>query len=119
MRELTDNPGAIRASSTIQRSDFYGNLESFIVDTFRLGAHVEIFIQRMAAADPYRIMLPPEVTDVIGRQRDRCVTVARKRAARSAVATKRAAGIDPAAALRAHRASGGARRRTRKDRAKG
>jgi hypothetical protein len=106
LRELTDNPGAIRASSTIQTQDFYGNAESWIVDTFRQDGAETVFLQRISAdPQPIRIVLPPDVTDAISRQRDRCVTVARRRGARTAVATKRAAGIDPAAALKKHRAA--------------
>jgi hypothetical protein len=92
LRELRDNPGAVRATSTINRQDWYGNAESWIVDTFRVDTRTEVFLQRIGAGDPIRLHLPPDVTDAISRQRDRAVTVIRKRAARTAVATKRARG---------------------------
>lgn len=103
LRELTDNPGAIRSSSTINAQDFYGNAETWVVDTFRVNGGEVVFLQRVSAEPkPIRIVLPAEVTAALSRQRDRAVTVARRRGARQAVETKRAAGVDPAAALRKH-----------------
>lgn len=106
LRELTDNPGAVRSSSTINSQDFYGNAETWVVDTFRVDAKEEVFLQRISADDPIRIVLPAEVTAAMARQRDRAIAVVRRRAARQGLATKRAAGIDPAASLRK---KGGAR----------
>lgn len=106
LRELTDNPGAVRSTSTIQTADFYGNAESWIVDTFRLDAREEVFLQRISADAPIRIVLPPAVTAAIARQRDRGVTVVRRRTARSTMAARVARGDDPTAALRKHRKGG-------------
>lgn len=109
LRELTDNPGAVRATSTINRQDFYGNAETWVIDTFRVDGGEEVFLQRIGADGSSRLILPPAVTSAINRQRDRAVTVNRKRAARTALATKRAAGIPVgnAEALRRHRKGGG------------
>lgn len=107
LRELTDNPGAIRASSTINRQDFYGNAETWVIDTFRVDGGEEVFLQRIGADGASRLILPPAVTAAIGRQRDRAVTVNRRRAARTALATKRAAGVqvgNPEALRRARKA---------------
>ncbi len=93
LRELTHNPGAVRATSTIQTADFYGNAETWVVDTFRVDGGEEVLVQRISSAGGLQLVLPPQVTAAINRQRERAVTVNRKRAARSAVATKRAAGI--------------------------
>lgn len=100
LRELTDNPGAVRSSSTVRTIDFYGKTESWILDTFRVDGREEIFLERINSTGAIRLVLPPEVTSTINRQRDRAVTVSRKRAARQGLATKRARGIDPAAAIR-------------------
>lgn len=100
LRELTDNPGASRATSTVQRADFYGNSETWVIDTFRVDGQEEIFLQRISSDGSVRLVLPPEVTTAMVRQRDRAVHVTRKRAARTGLATKLAKGIDPAAALR-------------------
>lgn len=104
LRELTDNPGAIRSSSTIPLIDFYGNAETWVVDTFRSsGGKLEAFVQRIASDGSVRLVLPVEVMAAMTRHHSAGVKVVRRRAARAAVATKRAAGIDPAAALRKHR----------------
>jgi len=107
LRELMSNPGAVRASSTISTADFYGNAESWIVDTFRVDGKDETLIQRINAAGAVRIVIPPEVMAAIIRQRDRATKVIRRRGARQALETKRERGIDPAASLREHRARGG------------
>jgi hypothetical protein len=99
-RELTGNPGAVRSSSTVETTDFYGNTESWIVETFRVDGKEEVFLQRITAAGGDRLVLPPAVTSAMSRHRDRAVTVSRKRGARQALETKRARGIDPAAAIR-------------------
>ena len=111
LRELSSNPGAVRASSTISTADFYGNAESWIVDGFRVDGKDEILIQRINAAGAVRIVLPAEVMSAIVRMRERAAKVNRRRGARQALETKRERGIDPAAALRAHR--GGKRKGAR------
>lgn len=111
LRELTSNPGAVRASSTVTTTDFYGNTESWIVDTFRVDGHEEVFLQRIKADGSDRLVLPAEVTAAMQRHRDRAITVGRRRAARQGLATKRDRGIDPAAAIRGR---GGKRKGGRK-----
>lgn len=110
LRELTDNPGAVRATSTIQAQDFYGNAESWIVTTFRLDGAEVVFLERISAdPQPIRIVLPPAVTAAIGRQRDRAVTAVRRRVGRSTHALRVARGDDPAAPLRKHQKAKGGR----------
>jgi len=108
LRELTDNPGAVRAESTINRADVYGNAETWVITTFRLDGGEEVFLQRIdASATPIRIVLPPEVTAAMARQRDRATTANRKRGARAAVATRIARGDtlgNPTALLQARKA---------------
>lgn len=97
LRELSDNPGAIRASSTINRIDFYGNTETWVLDTFRDDGQETVFVQRMSASEkPLRFIMPPPVMKALTGQRDRVVTSARKRGARKAAATREALGIKPA-----------------------
>jgi len=108
LRELTDNPGAVRAESTVHVRDFYGNVATWHVSTFRLpggdgtNATEESFLQRNAADGALRLHLPAEVMEAINRQRDRNVTRSRKRGARKAIETKRTNGtpIGNVAALR-------------------
>jgi hypothetical protein len=84
-------------------ADFYGNAETWVIDTFRLDGKEEVLLQRVSSAGGLQLVLPPEVTAAMTRQRERAVHVVRRRAASTGLATKRAAGIDPAAALRKHR----------------
>jgi hypothetical protein len=91
-RELVDNPGAIRAASTVNLQDFYGNLETWIVETFRLDGTAEALIQRNSIDGALRLVVPPLVMATIDRQLGHLVTVARRRSARQAVETKRSKG---------------------------
>lgn len=116
MRSLLGNPGAVRASSKVEIGDLLGNVETWIVDTFRVeGGEETILLQRVSAEGGTRLVLPPEVTAVINRQRGRAVTGTRKRAARAAVATRIARGdvLGNPAALAAARASKRTRKRRR------
>ena len=92
-RELVDNPGAIRSASTVNLADFYGNLETWVVETFRTDRVVEVLIQKSSAADPLRLVLPPKVMEAIDRQRGTIVSASRRRGARAALATKKAKGL--------------------------
>lgn len=108
LRELTDNPGAVRSSSRIDIADFYGNAETWTVDTFRESTGIETaFVQRMSMQNPLRLMLPPQVMAALTRQHDNLVTKLRRRGARQAVATRIARGDtlgNPEALRKARRA---------------
>lgn len=101
-RELMDNPGAIRSASTVNLQDFYGNTETWNIETFRTDGIVEALVQRNSIDGSLRLVLPPKVMSALDRQRDQVITGSRRRAAQRAVDTKREKGIDPAAALRKH-----------------
>lgn len=101
LRELTNNPAAIRSSSTITISDDYGHTATWIVDGFRHDGKDELLLQRIGADEKaIRLVLPPRVMAAIVGQRERANKVTRRRAATKALETKRERGIDPAAALR-------------------
>lgn len=92
-RELTDHPGVIRSASTVNLSDFYGNLETWVIETFRApGAAVEVLIQRTSVDGGLRLVLPALVMATIDRQLGQTVAVSRRRGARQAVETRRARG---------------------------
>jgi hypothetical protein len=91
-RELMENPGAMRSASTVNVQDFYGNLETWHIETFRTDATVEALVQRNSADGSLRLVLPPKVMEALNRQRGQVVTQARKRAARRAVDTRRERG---------------------------
>lgn len=113
LRELRDNPGAVQASSRIDRQDFYGNAETWTVDTFRESTGAETsFVQRMSETAPLRLLLPPKVMDALTRQHDALVAKVRRISARQAVATRRARGDvlgNPDALRKARRARGKAK----------
>src|SRR5262245_38257728 len=92
LRNLIDNPGAVRTQSRIDIADDYGNSQSWLIDTFRIGQQTTTLVQRMAADGALRLVLPPQVMAAIGRQDSALVRQVRKRGARQAVATKLAEG---------------------------
>jgi hypothetical protein len=101
LRALSNNPAAIRSSSTISISDDYGNTATWIVDGFRYDGRDELLLQRIAADErAIRMVVPPRVMAAIISQRERANKVTRRRAATKALQTKRDRGIDPAAAIR-------------------
>jgi hypothetical protein len=114
LRELTSNPGAVRASSTISTADFYGNAESWIVDTFRVDGDDETLLQRINAAGAVRIVIPPAVMNAMIRGRERATKQIRRRAAHTAIETRRRRGDtlgNPEALAKARQAPRKPRRR--------
>ncbi len=106
-RSVEDNPGKIGASSTVQVADFYGNRETWFVETFRIDGGDLVFLERSSASGGMRLVLPKEVAAALSRQRDQISKRARGRAAMRAVETKRSRGqtIGNPAALRVGRAT--------------
>jgi hypothetical protein len=97
LRKLSTNPGAVRKQTVIDLEDFYGNLVTWIVTTFRADGSDTVLLQRnVAQGAGDRLVLPPPVMAAIIRQRDGAVAVNRRRGARAAAATREAKGIKPA-----------------------
>lgn len=92
LRGLMDNPGTLRAASTVQLSDFYGNAETWAIETFRVGGDATAFVQRIAVNNSLRLVLPPEIMATLARQADTLVGKSRRRGARQAIATRIARG---------------------------
>src|SRR5262245_3322253 len=93
LRELSDNPGAVRSSSRVDIADFYGNAETWTIDTFRESTGDETaFVQRMSLTEPLRLMVPSKVMAALTRQRGSISKTTRKRGARQALATRIARG---------------------------
>ena len=115
--KLIGLPGVTHTrAATVQHSDLTRS-ETYIVQTVRLRDEDNpkappkdrIFLEFIGPSDerPYRLVLPHGVAEVIARQRDQLATISRKRAARSVVAAKRAAGVplgNPEALKRARKA---------------
>src|SRR5262245_39619303 len=92
LRELSDNPGAVRTSSRVDVTDSYGNLVTWTLDTFRVDGSTTSFVQRMDGNGGQRILLPPKVWDAMTRGHDNLTTKVRRASARRAVATRIARG---------------------------
>lgn len=93
LRKANDNPGALRASSTIETADFYGNTETWVVTTFRVEDGEELtFIQRSAAEGGMRLVLPAAVTRALAAQRDRLIAAGRRRHGHKLVAIRKQRG---------------------------
>jgi hypothetical protein len=92
LRELSDNPGAVRSSSRIDITDFYGRSETWTVDTFTADGNETSFLQRMTAEGALRLVLPAQVMSTISRHFATLTGKVRKRGARQAVATRIARG---------------------------
>lgn len=74
-----------------------GNVETFIVQTFRQKEEGDfIFIEHTGPDGYERYYIPPEVVRVLMRQRDQLETQNRRRAGRTLAAERKAAGIAPA-----------------------
>lgn len=54
-----------------------------------------IFLQDVAEGQTIRVVIPPDIADIIARQRDALTTKNRKRGARQAVQTRKELGIEP------------------------
>lgn len=107
LRGLTANPGAVRSSSKVDLVDPYGTSETWVIDTFRAEGGETVLLQRIDSSGGLRLVLPPEVTAAITRQRDRATAVGRSRAARRGIETRIARGDtvgNPEALRKAHAA---------------
>jgi hypothetical protein len=92
LRELRDNPGAVSTSSRVDIPDFYGNHETWTVDTFRHDGIETAFVQRMSADGGLRMLVPPQVMSALVRGHETLTGKSRSRGARRAVETRIARG---------------------------
>jgi len=92
---LSNNPAAVslRSGSTLSITDYYGNAETWVVNTIRVDGTDTVFLQRVNAEGGVRFVVPGEVVAAIHRQRDALTNTNRRRGARKAVETKREAGM--------------------------
>jgi len=92
LRSLRDNPGAFAVGSRVETSDFYGNAQTWVVETFRVDGDETIFVQRIDGSGGLRLLLPPPVSRVLANHRDRVSAQARRRAGHALVARRRERG---------------------------
>jgi len=88
---LLNNPAAVtlRSGSTLSLADYYGNAETWVVNTIRVDGNDTVFLQRVNAEGGVRFVVPPEVVAAIRRQGDTLTSLSRRRGARKALDTKR------------------------------
>jgi hypothetical protein len=91
-RQLTDNPGAAAAQSTIHTADWYGHSQTWTVETYRVDGEDTVLLQRIDASGGLRLVLPPPVTKAIAAQRDRVSGQVRRRAGHALIARRRERG---------------------------
>lgn len=96
LRSARDSQAAIRAESTVHSADFYGNTETWVIETFRVddgrGPCEQVFLQRTSAEGGMRLMLPPDVTRALARHRDQVAASARRRHGHNLIALRKQRG---------------------------
>jgi hypothetical protein len=114
LRAARDSQACIKAETTVHSADFYGNTETWVIETFRVddgrGPCEQVFIQRTGAEGGMRLMLPPDVTRALARHRDQVAAAARRRHGHNLVALRKQRGDtlgNPDALARARRRKGG------------
>lgn len=122
-------PDAVQTRPATIRSTNLVSTVTFIVQTVRLPDHGDVlFVERIEGTQAIRIVFPPNVTEVISRQRDKLASVTRQRQGRRLAAAQRARGtthrnplLDPAVrakALAARKAKAQQRRERKARRSK-
>jgi hypothetical protein len=91
-RELSNHPEAVQSSARIDVEDPYGEVETWVLDLFRVCGEVTGFVQRIDRHGSVRLLLPPTVAAAIARHQGSLVTKARRRVAQRVVADRRARG---------------------------
>lgn len=92
LRKLRDNPGAFAVGSRVETSDFYGNAQTWVLETFRVESAEHVFLQRIDAAGGLRLELPPAVTRALANQRDRVASQAKRRQGHRLIAQRKERG---------------------------
>jgi hypothetical protein len=122
-RQLSDNPEAVTASSRIDIADFYGRLETWTIDTFRIAKatgkgdrtstaqETTAFLQKMTADSSLRLVVPPAVMQILTRHSGSLSSKRRSLGARKALETKRLNGL-PIGNIEGLRRARKARKRT-------
>lgn len=95
LRQTSNHPTGVTKQSVVELVDDYGNSVTWVIKTVRVEGQDTVFLQKMDANDPKRLVLPPEVTSVLARHRDGASSVNRRRGAQAGAATRKALGIRP------------------------
>lgn len=73
-----------------------GGTQTFIIQSARLEGKDTVFLQVFGNDVKVQLVLPPEVTRTMARQRDSLTNQTRKRAAQASAQERKDAGIEPA-----------------------
>jgi len=114
VRNLEGVPDSVRTGVTTERvlSPVINIAQDWTIQTIRQKEIGDWILLTRGSGDKYlRLAIPPQITRVIARQYDQVSTKNRKRGARQAMETRRAAGHDPAKVLEKARAARGKKRR--------
>jgi len=95
LRHTSSHPTGVTKQSVVELVDDYGNSVTWVIKTVRIEGNDTVFLQKMDAHDPQRLVLPPAVTAILARHRDGASTVNRKRAGRTNAANRKAMGLQP------------------------
>ncbi len=95
LARFRNHPGVVEKASTVERADFYGNTETWVIRTLRSEGDETVFLIRSSATTSTQVVLPAEVVATITRQHDGINKVVIKRGARKAAATRKALGHVP------------------------
>lgn len=96
-RRLQDNPASTAAhGSTVTLTTLLGHTETWVIKVVRVDGRDTAFLQRIDASGGMRLVLPPEVVNAMGRQRESISALQRRRAAKRGAETRKERGITPA-----------------------
>lgn len=92
-RQMGDNPGALGAGSTVHAADFYGNAETYVIETFRTeDGQTVAFLQRSSADGGLRLVLPEPVMAALARHREQLQARAKRRQGHALIARRKERG---------------------------
>ena len=91
-RDLQHHPEAVVGLSRKDVADYYGNVQTWNVDLYRVGRDVTAFIQRSGSDGYIRLVLPPEVTERISVHHAGLIRKAARRTGKRGAADRRARG---------------------------
>lgn len=100
LRELRAHPEAVERDSSVEDTDWYGNVVSYHVKTVSHDGQTTAFVERGTVDGGVRFVLPPKVMAALFRQKESAVKVKRSRAGKKAMATRVASGFKPFAQVK-------------------
>ena len=92
-RSHQSDPAALSATSTVDVQDDYGNIETWVVETWRDGHGADtVLLQHTHARGGNRAVLPPAVTSALARHREQIYARAKRRQGHRLIAQRKERG---------------------------